>query len=380
MPWHTIKDSDQLGRLIDAMLTIGTDLSLENVLRRIVEAAVGLVEARYGALGVLDASLHSLAEFVTVGMTPEEIEGIGALPAGHGILGVLIVDPEPLRLPDLNKHPESYGFPPNHPPMASFLGVPIRIRDRVYGNLYLTDKTSQPEFSAADEALAVVLAGAAAIAIDNARLHERVRDLAMGEDRERIAADLHDTVIQRLFATGLALEGSLRMAPPELAERIEQSVTDLDETIRQIRTAIFSLQTPRDRGRSLRAEILALAAEATRSLGFAPHLWLDGPLDTAVPTETASQVTAVLSELLANAARHAQAKSVEVVVEIAPGDQLLVRVSDDGVGLSDTDRTEGNGLRNIVKRAEQLGGTAVLSEGDGGRGTSIVWRVPLSRS
>src|SRR5207248_11412270 len=114
----------------------------------------------------------------------------------------------------------------------SFLGVPIRIRDDVYGNLYLTEKQGAAEFSDEDEALAVALAGAAAIAIDNARLHARVRDLALAEDRERIAADLHDTVIQRLFATGLALEGSLRLAPPELHDRLEQSVSDLDETIR----------------------------------------------------------------------------------------------------------------------------------------------------
>ena len=378
MPWHSIKDPERLGGLIDAILIVGTDLSLENVLHRIVNAAVVMLDAKYGALGVLDSSLHSLSEFVTVGLSAEQIEAIGSLPKGHGLLGALIVDPAPLRLPDLKKHPDSFGFPPGHPPMSSFLGVPIRIRDRVYGNLYLTDKTTSAEFSADDEALAVALATAAAIAIDNARLHERVRELALGEDRERIAADLHDTVIQRLFATGLALEGSIRMAQPELAEKIEQSVTDLDETIRQIRTAIFSLQVPRAKGRSLRSDVLALTTNSIRSLGFEPRLRLNGPIDTAVPLDTAAHVIAVLTEALANAARHANASAVDIVVEIASGDVLSVRVSDDGAGLGDA-TADGNGVRNIAYRAEQLGGSSMVSSGPEGRGTTVYWQVPLSR-
>jgi signal transduction histidine kinase len=376
MPQRTIRDPEALGRLIDAMLTIGTDLTLENVLRRIVEAAVGLVDARYGALGVLDSSLQNLVEFVTVGLTPDEIEAIGLLPNGHGILGTLILEPEPLRLPDLTKHADTYGFPSRHPPMASFLGVPIRIRDRVYGNLYLTDKVSAAEFSADDEALAVALAGAAAIAIDNARLHEQVRDLALAEDRERIAADLHDTVIQRLFATGLALEGALRIAPPELADRIERSIVDLDETIRQIRTAIFAIHVPRTDGPSLRAEIVGLVASATRSLGFEPSLRMEGPIDSAVPGATATQVVAVLSEILANAARHAHATDVKVSVEITSADVLVVRVCDNGVGMGDFG-AGGSGLRNLAYRAALLGGSVSASSNDNGCGTTVQWEVPL---
>lgn len=375
MPWKQIRDVDRLGRLIDAILTIGTDLSLENVLHRIVEAATTLVDARYGALGVLDASHHGLAEFLTVGVGPEEIAAIGPLPEGHGILGLLIVEPEPLRLPDLKQHPDSYGFPPNHPPMASFLGVPIRIGDRVFGNLYLTDKQSAVEFSDEDEALAIALAGAAAIAIDNARLHERVREFALGEDRERIAADLHDTVIQRLFATGLALEASLRLAPPELAARIEQSVTDLDETIRQIRTAIFSLSVPRTQGQSLRADIIAVVAEAARSLGFEPQLRFEGALDTMVGPGLGVQVVAVLRELLSNVARHAQASSAEVMVTVAPNELVLV-VADDGNGIA-SETVGGSGMRNLRQRAEQLGGSVVF-EGSADGGTSVCWRSPLS--
>src|SRR5204863_5476674 len=150
-----------------------------------------------------------------------------------GIPGLWIVAPRPLRLADLGQHPGSYGFPPNRPPMASFLGVPVRVRDQVFGNLYLTEKIDGPEFTETDEALVSALAVAAGIAIDNARLHGRVRELALLEDRDRIARDLHDTVIQRLFALGLNLQGAARLAQrPEVAGRIDEAVDELDSVIR----------------------------------------------------------------------------------------------------------------------------------------------------
>src|SRR5687767_11077390 len=135
-----VEDPKRLQRLVDAVLSIGADLSLPDVLHRIVESAVVLVDARYGAVGVLDPHGHGLSEFVTTGIDADGRAAIGNLPQGHGILGLLILEPKPLRLPDLSAHPDSFGFPPNHPPMKSFLGVPIRIRDQVYGNLYLTEK------------------------------------------------------------------------------------------------------------------------------------------------------------------------------------------------------------------------------------------------
>ena len=185
------------------------------------------------------------------------------MPEGHGILGHLIVDARPLRLPDLTEHPESYGFPPGHPPMHSFLGVPIRVRETVFGNLYLTDKTSAEVFTDVDEEMVVGLAGAAGIAIENARLSARVRDLALAEDRERIARDLHDSVIQRLFATGMSLQSSYRLvrSDPDSAERrIDRAVDDLDVTIREIRTAIFGLEQRRATSTGLRSALLATAA------------------------------------------------------------------------------------------------------------------------
>ncbi|MFJ7912335.1 GAF domain-containing sensor histidine kinase [Kitasatospora sp. NPDC096204] len=165
---------DRVHSLLEAVLAVGRDLELSQALRHIVEAAVTLVDARYGALGVIGEDLR-LSQFIPVGVTDEQVELIGAFPSGHGILGELIRHPAPLRLGRLSDHPASYGFPAGHPPMSSFLGVPIRIRDRVFGNLYLTEKRGGGEFDAEDESVLATLAVAAGVAIDNARLYARAR-------------------------------------------------------------------------------------------------------------------------------------------------------------------------------------------------------------
>ncbi|MFC7975875.1 GAF domain-containing protein [Streptomyces cinereoruber] len=165
---------DRLNGLLEAVMSVGRELDLPQVLRGIVQSAVTLVDAEYGALGVIGDD-QRLSEFLTVGIDAELHERIGALPSGHGILGELIRHPEPLRLSELSEHPASYGFPPHHPPMHSFLGVPIRVRDEVFGNLYLTEKRGRAEFDAEDEAVVTTLAVAAGIAIENARLYEEGR-------------------------------------------------------------------------------------------------------------------------------------------------------------------------------------------------------------
>ncbi|GGV32139.1 sensor histidine kinase [Streptomyces spectabilis] len=165
---------DRVHSLLEAVLSVGRELDLPQVLRRIVEAAVVLVDAEYGALGVISDD-RTLSQFLTVGIGEEERARIGDLPSGHGILGELIRHPVPLRLPELSEHPSSYGFPPGHPPMHSFLGVPIRVRDTVFGNLYLTEKRGAQEFDAEDESVLSTLAVAAGVAIENARLYEETR-------------------------------------------------------------------------------------------------------------------------------------------------------------------------------------------------------------
>jgi signal transduction histidine kinase len=366
----------QLRRLLEAVTTLSLDLSLPDVLRRIAESARELVDAKYCALGVLDPTRTYLTEFITVGIDDEGRDAIGELPKGHGILGLLILQPAPLRLPDLTDHEDSFGFPPNHPPMTTFLGVPLFVRGEVFGNLYLTDKAGGDPFTDIDEELAVALASAAAIAIDNARLHEAAAELTLLEDRERIARDLHDTVIQRLFATGLALQGATRLAhEPELESRLQQAIDDLDTTVRQVRSAIFELDTRRIPGRSLRREILDLVAESARAIGFEPTVRFDGPIDAAVSDEAAEHLLATLRELLSNVARHAQATAVSV--EVIAGGVLTLKVTDDGRGGAGGPSGPGNGIRNLVQRAEALGGSFSLSPGSGGKGTLAAWTVPV---
>jgi GAF domain-containing protein len=175
-------------------------------LRHVIEEACSMTGARYGALGVLNDDKTALDEFVTIGIEPDQVAKIGPLPTGKGVLGLLIADPGPLRLARLSEHPDSFGFPPDHPPMTSFLGVPVKVRDEVYGNLYLTDKIGWSEFTNDDVALVEALALAAGVAIENARLHQQVQMAAVYEDRDRLARDLHDHVIQRIFGVGLALQ------------------------------------------------------------------------------------------------------------------------------------------------------------------------------
>lgn len=375
VPYHHVSDPRKLQALLDAVLVIESDLDLVSLLHRIVEATVELVDARYGALGVLDSSGTGLAEFVHVGMEPGAVEAIGHLPEGLGILGLLVVDPRPIRLADLSEHPASVGFPAGHPPMRSFLGVPVRVRGQVYGNLYLTDKAGGEEFDDEDEALVLALASAAGIAIDNARLHARVRELTLSEDRERIARDLHDTVIQRIFAVALSLQAATGAArDPDLAERLRTAVADLDETIRQIRTTIFALEPPPAARGGLRTQVLELCSEATRSLGFDPEVRFSGPVDLAA-SHVETEVLAALREALSNVARHARASRAEVTLAASAG-ELRLEVVDDGVGPNRSASTAGKGLLNMAERAEALNGSFALSARPEG-GTRIEWRVPL---
>jgi signal transduction histidine kinase len=261
--------------------------------------------------------------------------------------------------------------------MRSFLGVPIRVRDEVFGNLYLTDKTTAEVFTDVDEELVIGLAAAAGVAIDNARLHARLNDLSLVEDRERIARDLHDTVIQRLFATGLSLQASIRLVrndPDEAERRIASAVDDLDVTVKHIRSAIFGLERSRPTREGLRSQIIGMAREAGRSLGFEPTVLLDGPVDSALSPEVSADVEQVLREALSNVVRHAGATSVQI--EIGVRDGVFVRVVDDGAGPPGADAPGGNGLRNMAARAEARGGEFSLAAGDE-RGSILTWRVPL---
>jgi signal transduction histidine kinase len=211
-----VASRERLRALLDAVVAIGADLDLRSTLQRIVEAACRLVGARYGALGVIGSD-RMLVEFITHGVDPQTHAAIGDLPRGHGVLGLLIEEPRPIRLEDITRHPRAYGFPPNHPPMHSFLGVPIRIRDQVFGNLYLAEKHGGVQFNQQDEDMVVALAVAAGAAIDNARLfaQARRRQLWLQAAAEITAVLLGD--VRRTEALGLVATRAREVAEADLA-------------------------------------------------------------------------------------------------------------------------------------------------------------------
>ena len=377
----------RLRLLLDAVLTMAADLSLDGVLSRIVEIASRLVDARYAALGVLadsdDAGDKRLRTFIHHGISPDAATRIGDLPSGHGLLGLIIDRPEPLRLHDIADDPASYGFPPHHPPMHSFLGVPVRIRDRVFGNLYLTEKRDGTDFTVEDEEIVVALAAAAGVTIENARLYEEAQKaradrerLAVLEDRDRIGRDLHDLIIQRLFAVGLGLQSTGRRLTdrPEIVQRLDQAVDDIDATIKDIRRTIFALGSA-EASDDVQAEVTRLVDRSAATLKFRPQLSFEGPVRTLVTSDLVPDLLAVLGEALSNAARHAFATSGSVTV--TAGEEIVLTVSDDGRGM-DQDVVE-SGLANIRRRAEQRGGTFRVDSAPGG-GTTLRWAVPRASS
>lgn len=376
MPYRGIEDPAKLRRLLQATLLLEADLELPTLLRHLIDEARSMTGARYGAIGVLNSEGTGLAEFITVGLESEQEEKIGARPIGKGVLGVLITDPRPLRLGSLASHPDSSGFPPNHPPMTSFLGVPIKVRGEVYGNLYLTDKVGWSEFTSDDESLVEALALAAGIAVENARLHQKVQEVAVYEDRDRLARDLHDTVIQRLFAVGLSLQ-SMAVASESsgMTERLNAAVTDLDDTIRQVRSTIYELgSAPTEQG--LRANILSLVKDLNPVVGFSVPVSFDGPVDSVISSEIAEPLLAVVREALTNIGRHAHAGRATLSLSVVDG-VCRLHITDDGEGIQPTAGGGGFGLANLRRRAEKLHGTFV-TESPATGGTSLVWQVPLT--
>ena len=332
MPLHAIEDPSKLRRIIDAMLLIGTDLELPQLLRHIVEEARAITGARYGAIGVLNAERTALAEFITVGLEPAEEAVIGKRPKGLGVLGLLISDPQTLRISDVNVHADRSGFPPNHPPMTCFLGVPVRVKDEVYGNLYLTDKIGWTEFTSDDAILVDALALAAGMAVQNTRLIQEMQTNAVLHERDRVALDLHDRAIQRIFGAGLTLQSMAGAVEDEgLSDRLASVVAELDDTIGEIRSSIFNL-TVADRSSGIRSQVTGLLRELAELLGFDVRVIFEGPVDAAISDDVADHVLSIIREALTNVARHAQASEATVLLGVE-GSQCRLQVSDNGRGM-----------------------------------------------
>jgi nitrate/nitrite-specific signal transduction histidine kinase len=367
--YDAIHDPDKLRRVLEASLLLEANLHLGDLLSHIVEEARSLSNARYGALGVLNERGTATTDFLTSGLpTDVEVRMLqGPLPTGKGVLGLLIKDPRPIRIATLGDHPASAGFPSGHPPMTSFLGAPIRVHDRVYGNLYLTDKIGADEFTSDDEAVIQALAMAAGIAVENARLHQRAGEVAVYEDR--------DGVIQRLFAIGLSLQGlSVSPAGKSVAVNLSAAVADIDETIRQVRATIFELGGAGG-GHGIRAHLVALAEELGPVVGFDVPVEFHGPVDTAVSDTVAEHLLPTVREALTNIGRHAHATRAMIRLSVI-GHQCRLEVTDNGRGLVDGPSADGGlGLLNMRQRAEGLGGSFDISQPTAG-GTTIAWQVP----
>jgi signal transduction histidine kinase len=376
VPFRRIHDPERLQALIGAMLLIDAGVELPDVLRTIVTTATDLVDARFGAVGVLARGRDELAEFVTVGVGEDVTADIGASPVGRGLLGTVWRDGEVVRIADVRDHDARLGFPAGHPEMHAFLGVPVVVAGEVQGGLYLCDKRGAPEFSAEDEDLVAALALAAGLAIDKAGLHGRLRALTLSEERERIARDLHDTVIQRLFGVGLDLQSLARLVDrPEAAGRLAVSVEDLDETIRHIRATVFAISRPLRLGaEGVQAEVLRVLGEGCEPFGLEVRVDFDGPIETAVGPQAAEHLLFSLREAVTNVARHAGADKVEIDVSVGDAG-LTLRVADNGEGLGGARALSGRGLAGLEERAKLLGGSCVVRDRFPERGTELVWSI-----
>jgi len=372
MSIHGIDDPERLHALIDAILLIETDAELDVLLQRIVETASRLVGARYGALGVLSSDGEHLSRFITYGIADEERSAIGRIPHGRGVLGESMRQRSALRIDDLSQYQGAYGVPTNHPVMHRFLGVPVVTGDnQVFGNLYLTDPIDDEPFDEDDTQLVAAFGRAAGLVIDQAMMRNQVRDLTLSEERERLARDLHDTVIQRLFGVGLALQMSLAAVTDDgVRARINNVLDELDTTIHEIRTTIFEIDQDQGGGESLNDRISTLTNEVASRLAVHADVKVAPGVDEKIGPHCAQHLIQALREILSNIVRHSKASAVQITVGLK--DNLVeVIVRDNGVGFI-PNIGPGRGLRNLASRARELGGDCVIKS-EIGRGTMVTW-------
>ncbi len=256
--------------------------------------------------------------------------------------------------------------------------VPLAVRGSAFATILVANARGGQAFDKRELELVEMFAAQAAVTLEYARAQQELRRLMVFEDRERIARDLHDTVIQRVFAIGMSLQAASHLMPPELAARIDDAVDELDTTIKEIRSTIFALETARRGGEGVRADVLGLIGEASRGLGYEPRVIFEGAIDSLLSVEAGEHLLASLREAISNVARHARATRAEISVTTNDG-ELHLKVSDDGVGTPNESTLRGLGLRNMAERARSLGGSLEISSPARG-GTVLDWRVPLDRT
>jgi signal transduction histidine kinase len=375
------RQNEELLALHGAALDVTAELSLEVVLKKVVEQARSLVGARYGAVSVVDRD-HRIVSFITSGITQEERAAIGPPPVGHGLLGVVLHHGHSLRLEDLTRHPQSHGFPPNHPPMRSLLAVPIPCKGPFLGNLYLTEKEETGVFTPDDEGTLNRFALQAALAIDNAHLHEQVADLAIAQERARIAHEMHDGLAQVLGYVNTKVQAAESYMKREKTEEARAQLRELATAARQaysdVRESIVGLRALPGPKRAL-GDVLQEYLERWEEMsGVETSLRIDDSVQLKASQEL--QLVRVVQEALTNVRKHARASHARVDIR-RDGERLVIEVADDGVGFNAAGPRRGEfpqfGLSTMRERAESIGGTLTI-ESAPGSGTTVRFELPYT--
>lgn len=386
--------ASQLEALYTASQALTTELDLATVLQRVVDLSRELVTARYGALGVLDESGKEFEQFITSGIDSNQWHEIGDPPRGHGVFSVLIEDGLALRIEDISAHPRAMGFPRNHPPMKSLIGVPIVSKGVVIGDLYLADKLSVPqagrgaqnndsEFSAEDQQVLEMFALQAAIAIENAKLYRQVQQLAVLQERERFGMDLHDGIIQSIYAVGLMLEDVQRRVesdPGMVREKIGTTIQSLNAVIGDLRNYILNLRPHHFQGRDVVQGVYELARALRANTFINVAVQANGVKPECVTPEQTVEILHITQEALTNVHKHSRASEVEISIEMLNDRVLQLAIEDNGISIT-RERLrggQGHGLRNMRERTKALDGEIEIGPVPDG-GTRIVVRIPISR-
>ncbi|MCI0709428.1 MAG: GAF domain-containing sensor histidine kinase [Chloroflexi bacterium] len=377
----TKKQETTLEALSDAAIATISGLSLPRTLQRIANNAREMVNAKYAALGVPSPE-GTMRTFVTSGLEPSVVSGIEHEPHGKGLLGAILEADTPIRLANLQEDPRSSGFCGNHPPMTTFLGVPIIGRNHQrLGNLYLCDRGDGELFTEADEKLVTILATFAAIAIENSNLHNQLQEAALIQERDRIAMELHDGIIQLIYAVGMKLEiirGHTTLDSEE-DKRFQSVFDDLNRAIDDIRTYIRDLRSVTQAQSTFQQKLTNLAQHFKDF--SAVDVVFDMPNELpALTDQQRHSILQIVRETLANVARHAEANHVKVSIHSTDHKKLYLAIQDDGRGFNMDNVPESShfGLQNMQTRARRLGGTLQI-ESEPNRGTTVYLVVPLRR-
>lgn len=387
MQGHLAEQNQELLALHEAGLAITSQLNLESVLQRVVDEARELGGARYGALSLLSED-GRVEAFLTSGITEEERARIGPIPSGHGMLGAVLQNGQAIRTADLTKDPRSVGFPPHHPPMYSLLAVPILSHGNVLGSLYLTEKEGATEFDASDQMRLERFATQAALAIENARLHNRIQALAIAQERERIAREMHDSLAQVLGYVNTKAQAAQELLRGGQTDRASAQIGQLAAAARNayadVRENILGLRTSLEKERDFLDTLQDYLERWQDQSGIA--VTLDAPADAskavALTPLAELQFLRIIQEALTNVRKHAGATEARVRIHV--GDEWVDGViEDNGVGFDPATMRRTIfprfGLATMRERAESVGGS-LLIESDPGNGTRVVARVPLDPS